>query len=479
MAVNATAVWRVRPGGSNTNGGGFDAAISGAGTDYSQQDAAQLSLTDIACSNTPTVTSATGGFTSAMVGNAVWLTGGGATAGPYFITARASTNSITVDRSPGTIAAGSGKVGGAWADFWTNPTSTAPVGGNTVYIRGSGSDNPSVADYTAVGTGTFLSGASGSNTALLKFIGENGRPRIALEGMFYQYGYCYFQNLYIQKTHAGFDGGNGNAMFFQTAYNGSNFYDCVFDLNGYDLPAAISGGSFIKCEIFSSIAARGTTVSNALVPVGSSTAQIVYKCLIHDAWNGPLFGRNGVIAKSVIANMAGTAIYCQNGFAGTEDRALITGNTLIGSSAANSNGIYLASAADAILMSITDNIIANFSGTGAVGLNIGVGSAASNAATLVICEDNQFYNNTADTANFTLSASNTTGTNPSFASTANEDYTPSAAAAAIGFPINRLAGKASMTDSSVVGAIQPAASGGSTTYVINRITNLFGDDYAP
>jgi hypothetical protein len=35
-----------------------------------------------------------------------------------------------------------------------------------------------------------------------------------------------------------------------------------------------------------------------------------------------------------------------------------------------------------------------------------------------------------------------------------------------------------MTDSSVVGAIQPAASGGAT-YVINRVTNLYtGEDYA-
>src|SRR5258707_15548764 len=63
-AVLATANWYVRAGGNELNGGGYDAAISGAGTNYADQDAAQLSLTDIASAqNSLTVTSVTGGFT--------------------------------------------------------------------------------------------------------------------------------------------------------------------------------------------------------------------------------------------------------------------------------------------------------------------------------------------------------------------------------------------------------------------------------
>ena len=77
MAVGNTAIYRVRIAGSDVNGGGYDASLAGAGTDYSQQDAAQLTLADIVCSNTTTVTSVVGGFTAAMIGNAIWLTGGG------------------------------------------------------------------------------------------------------------------------------------------------------------------------------------------------------------------------------------------------------------------------------------------------------------------------------------------------------------------------------------------------------------------
>ncbi len=139
MTISAAAVWECRPtAGSDTNGGGYDSTISGAATDYSVQNAAQLALTDIVCSNTTTVTSVVGGFTSAMIGNAIYITGGGATTGRYFITARASTNSITVDRTPGTVAAGTGNVGGALATLGEAFGGNAAVGSNTTYIKNSG-----------------------------------------------------------------------------------------------------------------------------------------------------------------------------------------------------------------------------------------------------------------------------------------------------------------------------------------------------
>ncbi len=122
MAINASAVWRVRPGGSNVNGGGYDAAISGAGTDYSQQDAAQVSGTAGTAAGTTTFTDATANnFTSAMIGNAIWIaSGAGFTAGAYFVTGFTSSSIVTLDRSPGTGSAAVWKLGGAWADFWTN-----------------------------------------------------------------------------------------------------------------------------------------------------------------------------------------------------------------------------------------------------------------------------------------------------------------------------------------------------------------------
>src|SRR5216684_2306337 len=96
--ITAATVWDVRPTtGSNLNGACFDSTIANAGTDYSQQATAQLSLSDMATTGvTTTVTSVTGGFTAAMIGNCLRIDSGtNWTLGWYQITARTDTNTIT------------------------------------------------------------------------------------------------------------------------------------------------------------------------------------------------------------------------------------------------------------------------------------------------------------------------------------------------------------------------------------------------
>ena len=66
MSLNAAIDWEIRQDGSDLNGGGYKRTAGT--TDYSQQAAAQLALTDLACASNTTLTSATGGFTAAMVG---------------------------------------------------------------------------------------------------------------------------------------------------------------------------------------------------------------------------------------------------------------------------------------------------------------------------------------------------------------------------------------------------------------------------
>src|SRR3990167_7438270 len=76
-ALQADAAWEVRPtNGSLLNGGCYD--TGGAGTDYSQQDAAQLSITDGATTGAgvTTFTSAAAGFTSVMADNCLHLESG-------------------------------------------------------------------------------------------------------------------------------------------------------------------------------------------------------------------------------------------------------------------------------------------------------------------------------------------------------------------------------------------------------------------
>lgn len=120
MALSANSVVEIRTAGNDTNGGGFVAGA--AGTDYSQQDAkntgsADKSTTDGVANGTTTFTSATANFGTTIVGNIIYLQGGtgGLAAGWYQVTARASTTSITLDR---TVAAGTGitmNIGGALA----------------------------------------------------------------------------------------------------------------------------------------------------------------------------------------------------------------------------------------------------------------------------------------------------------------------------------------------------------------------------
>jgi len=138
MALSSASVWEIRTAGAATNGGGF--VTGAAGTDYSQQDAKNtvgnnISTTDAVAVGTGVITSATATFTSAIVGNIIYLQGGtGAlAAGWYQVTARASTTSITIDRS---VAAGTGitmNIGGANSD----PAIVAPllVATNTVYQK--------------------------------------------------------------------------------------------------------------------------------------------------------------------------------------------------------------------------------------------------------------------------------------------------------------------------------------------------------
>src|SRR5579872_553978 len=128
MAIAAGAVWEIRPGGSDVNGGLFLASQPGAGSDYSQQDAAQLSFSDVVTNGSTTVTSATGGFTAAMVGNGINIAGV-----CYVIATRSSTNSITVDRTIGAASGQTANVGGALGS--PGYCAGQAVTGNQIWIK--------------------------------------------------------------------------------------------------------------------------------------------------------------------------------------------------------------------------------------------------------------------------------------------------------------------------------------------------------
>lgn len=200
MAIGATAVWEIRSTGNAANGGFYDAGIGGATTDYSQQDAAQLTLTDLACSGgTAVVTSATGGFTSAMLGNGMYIaSGSGFTAGFYTVSVYTSGNQISLDRSPAAGAASGGniKIGGGQTSLVTIATSM--VAGNKAYVK--------------VGTYSWgaLTTTGGSGSATVSVIGYNtthndnpvgaNRPTITATGTFTIGTYNKIRNLIVTST---------------------------------------------------------------------------------------------------------------------------------------------------------------------------------------------------------------------------------------------------------------------------------------
>lgn len=124
MSISASAIFEVRTTGNDANGGFY---VSG-GTDYSQQDSPQLSLTDVVTNGTTTVTSTTGGFTSAMVGNGVNIAGT-----LRQITAVGSSTSITVDANVTAGSGQTGKVGGALATI--GKATANMVTSNLVWVK--------------------------------------------------------------------------------------------------------------------------------------------------------------------------------------------------------------------------------------------------------------------------------------------------------------------------------------------------------
>lgn len=137
MALNASAVWEVRTAGNDNSGGAFRTGATG--TDFSQQDAAQatLSAASVVHSTTTQINVAPGDFTvsAADVGNHLNVTGGTATAGVYEITVvDVPNNRWTVDRSVGTVGQTVvGAMGGAMAS--PGRAFQFLVANNIVYIK--------------------------------------------------------------------------------------------------------------------------------------------------------------------------------------------------------------------------------------------------------------------------------------------------------------------------------------------------------
>jgi hypothetical protein len=439
MAVLATAVWRVRPSGNNANGGGYDAGIASAGTDYSQQNGTQLTVSDAACTTGGViVTSATGGFTSLMIGNGLKLSGTNFTTGWYFVITRTNTNTITVDRDPTNglnASAGTLNLGGGWADF-TNLASTGPlVDGNVANVLGSGTPNPSsyTYDYDVTASVTFGANITIQNDSATPGYKAppdttGGMPVIKFDVAADMFKSGTQNNLTVSGLY--FVGTTTAAGFFairnNTSSGGANargattVLGCVLDQFGFDLglllgsAIAIFGSFILASEVFSSVAAGSAGVQGCVSV--SAMSMTVDSCNFHDAVNIGVFGASNaaplIIINSIIAKCQSDGIQ-QNGYQSTVIRnCTIDGNL--------GHGIKIGSSQDSNAVNIAGNIISNHTQAGKFGI-INVTSAG--AGTQGFIDYNVYYNNSSNLSNLTQGTHDTTGGSNPYVGQATENYT--------------------------------------------------------
>lgn len=192
MALSALIVWEGRFTGNDGNGGGFKTGASG--TDFSQQDAAQATLTTAATVHTTTtqINVPVGEYVVSAndVGNVVQVTGGTATAGPYEITAvDVPNNRWTVDRAVGTAGQTvAGKMGGALASpgILANLMANSNIG----FLKYNASPYLITSTTPRIAGGTCQHVASSANKAIIGYDttrttinNDANRPTVKVSGV--------------------------------------------------------------------------------------------------------------------------------------------------------------------------------------------------------------------------------------------------------------------------------------------------------
>lgn len=307
MALSPSTVWETRgtggigPGNDN-NGGGINALT--VVTDYSQQNAAQLTLTDLATTGVvTTLTSVTGGFTAAMVGNLIHIVSGtNFTAGFYEITVVTNTNTVTLDRAPTSAAgvAGTGSVGGALATL----TAVAPVAvaSNKIYCNGAftttasiafaQSSTPSSATGWAVRVIGYGAVRNDSGHATLTLTANTGITVINMSGVG-----IWVENLDVDC------GSFGTSTAFSVGTHSmtrrckaANFTTLGFNVTG-------GNDAIVECE-----ATGGGSGATAGINMAASVSNYVTRCYVHDnACPGINLNNNTGASFNLVTNNTGAS----------------------------------------------------------------------------------------------------------------------------------------------------------------------------
>lgn len=405
MAIQATTEWRVwapAHGGSVLNGGGYDSGIAGAGTDYSDQSSPQLSRTDFATpsAGSTTLTSATGGFTAAMIGNCVRIASGtNFVPGYYFVVGHTDTNTVTLDRAASSGGAGSGgvgRLGGAFTGITnlmgigngglSTPTISTPLaGGHTIWVRGSGSDDPTSTDYDVTGTGSgyWSSNPNGDGNGLIRIRGYNGRPLILTSGLLWNGAtYWFLNNLKFKLAASASFLAHG---LFATSAKDNLAINCRFDQNGND--AYLLVASACDCYFGNS---GSTTAGTRPAVYPAQYGTLIQGCVAEDI-RGDGFGSTGNNMHSIVDCYA---INCgRHGFYSQSEAAgYIVTFLNCAAYGCGSDGFYLSTYGTAAHTYLRNCIAVS---NGGYGYSINSGASAANDRLIRgLWDYNMSYNNT-------------------------------------------------------------------------------------
>lgn len=358
-AISSTTAWDVRTTGSDSNGGGFQTGASGI--DYSQQNSAQCTYTDLVIGATNTQLTSVGcPFDSTSPGNIVNVTGGsGFTAGRYQVVSVAIAVA-TMDRAVGTASStsGTGTLGGSLLTIAT--ALTPAVDGNLVYIQsGTYTQTSTLVSKTAIGIIGFASTHSDNGTPPLITTATNSTDLWHVSTVS-EAGYTIsFQNLKMSNTAGTRALGITYANSPARTVTGTNLVLSGFTHAIY-IPAT--------AVLLSNVEIAASTSSGYFSDNGSFGALVCQGCYIHG---------NGAEGVSFTANLAAPWIFVNSIIASNTTSGIGTTNnaagtfSLFSTDIANNTGDGVKIGSGTVYLQLSNCIVY---GNGGYGINYGTGS---------------------------------------------------------------------------------------------------------
>jgi len=424
MAMPSAAEWDVRANGAATNGGFFNSARGG--TDYSQQDAAQLALADIQTDMAGDgLYSSTGGFTAAMAGNGIYLSGGTGTAGWYEIVSVTDSNNCTIDRVYSNSETGiTGNVGGAVV--FSDALLEAVVAGNVIHVKSDGTHTLGADAQTA---------NDGSATAPIQILGYNSSHNDAPTGtdrpLIAGGSYTVWVDTYWELRHLRVTSTNTYSVHVSTYCRTVNcsISNTSGTANKYALYMVSNRITAVGCEL--------TSTNGRAVLMSGGGCRLI-GCYVHDSAVGVWMSYH---FDAVIDSIIDT---CTDGILtdGAHDGCFVYGSTIYNCT----DGLDLASGTNGF---VAWNCTFSDCGTAVKSGNDLGGSH--------LIDYNNWYNNTTDVSNVDKGA-NAMAVDPGFADAAGGDFTPGANLEEAAWPQTYPGGTG--TSYKTLGALQAEGGGG-------------------